>query len=557
MLRSVFTKTLYDFRRQAMGWAIGTGVLTTWLVSFYPIIRDSDEMADLFEQMPPQMMSAFGIDPDTILTGAGYLSGQLYSFMGPILMIAFAVSLGTAVTATEERNNTLDMLLAAPVSRIRVISLKLAASVLLASVVPVTMAVSLLVLNEPVGLRLSVVGIISMNVALLLLGLLFGAITAAAGSLTGKPGSARGIALTLAVLTWFASAFEPFFDWLAIPNQVSPFTWYVGQNLFLEPWSMGLIWIALTTMVIAGSSIWLFTRRDIATELAVLPDTAVTRRRSRTISPRRVTLLRSVAGKTMWDRRRTIFYWMGGIASLLLVTFAAWPALAANAVAMEAMVNALPTEMFAMFGMTNPESLSTPEGFISSRAYLNMGPLIMILFTVGGVSSLLSKEEQSGVLDMVASNPLPRRTVLLHKVGALTLQTALIALFLVIVAFAGNALWDTGLVPINMIGANVGLALLGLFFGGMALAVWSLTQSGGTAVAITSAFAVVTYFVNGLGSVVDSLAVVRPLSPFYWYIGDTPPLAKGIDPLYGLLALGAVIGTAIAVWRFDKRDLAV
>ncbi len=557
MLRSVFSKTFYDNRRQALAWAIATGLLTAWLVLFYPLIRDSEAMTELFEQMPPQLMSAFGIDPETLLTGAGYLSGQMYSFIGPILIIGFAVSLGVAVTAAEERDNTLDMLLSAPISRTRAIVSKLSASALLAGIVPATMAAVLLVMNGPIEMLLSVRGILSMNVSLWLLGLLFGAIAAAAGAFSGKPGTARGVALTVAVLAWFANAFEPFFDWLSVPHKVSPFTWYIDTNLLLEPWSTGLIWLTTATIVFGAGSVWLFARRDIATEIAVLPESTVTRRRSKNVAPRRVSLLRSVAGKTMWDRRRTIFYWAAGIASLLLFTFAAWPTLSSNASTMQAMVSAFPPEMFAMFGMTNPESLATPAGFVSSRAYLNMGPLIMIMFTVGGVSTLLAKEEQSGVLDLVVANPPTRRLVLIHKVGALAAQTLIIAAILTIVAFAGNALWDTELVPINMVGANLGLALLGMFFGGVALALWSVTRSGGSAVGITSALAIVTYFINGLGSVVDSLGVVRPFSPFYWYIGDVPPLAKGIDPLYGLLLIGAVVGTAFAAWRFESRDLAV
>lgn len=556
MLRSVFTKALHDQRRQTLGWGVGAGVLTIWLVVFYPFIRDSDAMADLLEEMPPAMMSAFGIDVQTFTTGAGYLSGQLYSFMAPILVVGFAVGLGVAVTANEEHDNTMDMLLSAPVSRIHIALSKLASGALSLSVIPIAMALVLVAMDGPVDLKLSITGILSMNTNLWLLGLLFGAIAAATGSFTGNPGPARGAALSLAILSWFVTAFESFFSWLSIPAKLSPFTWYMDRNLFLDPWSSGTVWLIATTLGFALITVWLFTRRDIATELAVLPEMSAFRRRSRHIQPRRRVLLGSVAGKTLWDRRRTIFYWAAGMSALLIVTFSAWPALSENAAAMAAMVNALPTEIFAMFGMTDPSSLSTPAGFISSRAYLNMGPLIIIVFTVGGVSTLLAKEERNGVLDMVLSNPLTRRSILVQKVGALGGQAVFIGLVLTIVAFAGNAIWDTNLVPINMVGANIGLTLLGLFFGGMALALWSVMPSGGAAIGITSAFAVVTYFINGLGSVVDPIAPLRPFSPFYWYIGDTAPLAKGIEPAYLLLLAGAIIFTGIATWRFDTRDLA-
>jgi len=557
MLRSVLAKALYDHRRQILGWGIGSGLLTIWLIVFYPFIRDSEGMNELIEEMPPAMLSAFGIDPLTFTTGAGYISGQLYSFIGPILIIGFAVSLGVAITATEEHDNTMDMLLSAPISRVHVVLSKLASSTIALSVIPVAMALALLAMNGPVDLKLSISGVLSMNTSLLLLGLLFGAVAAGTGSFTGNPGTARGVALTLAILSWFVTAFEPLFNWLTLPATVSPFTWYMDRNLFLEPWPSGVIWLIAATVAFALVAVWLFNRRDIGTELAVLPEISVVRRRSRHVRLRKPSLLGSVAGKAMWDRRKTIFYWAAGISSLLIVTFSAWPALSDNAAAMESMVNALPTEMFAMFGMTDPSSLTTPAGFISSRAYLNMGPLIMIIFTVGGVSALVAKEERNGVLDMVLSNPLTRRSVLVQKAAALGLQAVLIGLIMTIVTFAGNAIWNTDLVPINMIGANVGLVLIGLFFGGMVLGLWSVMASGGAAVAITSAFAVITYFINGLGSVVEPIGVVRPISPFYWYIGDKAPLAKGIEPAYLLLLIGAIVFTAIAARRFDTRDLSV
>jgi ABC-2 type transport system permease protein len=261
MLRSVFTKTISDHRRQAVAWAVGTGLLTAWLILLYPFIRDSEAMVELLEEMPPELMSAFGIDPATFTTGAGFLSGQMYSFIGPILAIGFAVGLGVAVTATEERDNTLDMLLSAPISRTHAIASKLLASLLLAAIVPTVMAIALVVLNDPIEMLLSVDGILSMNASLLMLGAFFATIAAAVGAFTGKPGTARGVALTAAILSWFVTAFEPFFDWLAIPSTLSPFTWYMDRNLFLDPWSGGIIWLTLLTLGFAGVATWLFSRR--------------------------------------------------------------------------------------------------------------------------------------------------------------------------------------------------------------------------------------------------------------------------------------------------------
>ena len=104
---------------------------------------------------------------------------------------------------------------------------------------------------------------------------------------------------------------------------------------------------------------------------------------------------------------------------------------------------------------------------------------------------------------------------------------------------------------------NIGLGLLGLCFWGIAVALWSLLGSSGPAVGITSAVAIAAFFMNGLGAIVSGLAFMRYLSPFYWYLGDTVPLAKGFTSGYFALAAVAVLGSVLASRRFRTRDLAV
>ena len=555
MLHNVFAKAIRDNLRSAIAWMTGAGVLTAWLISMYPYIRGSEEIKELLEQLPPEMIATFGVDPATFLTGAGYVSGQMYSFIGPIIMIGFAVALGAALTATEERDGTLDMLLSAPISRRRIVVSRIAAGALLSALVPGAMAVVLLIGNGPFGLQLSIQGILAVNVGLWLLGLVFAGLAGAAGAFTGRPGVARGVAFSAAVPAWLVTTFAPVLEWLDVASRMSPFTWYMEKNPLLDLWSTGLAWLVMSSVTLGVATLWVFARRDIATELTVLPQTRITTKRSRHVKPRSVYLLRSVATKTVWDRRRTTVLWAAGISSVLLASFSAWPALAANPDALAAVIGAMPPEMFIIFGTTDPAAMATPAGFISSDAYLSTGPLVMIIFCVSGVSALVAKEERSGTLDILLSNPIRRSAVLGGKAVGLAFLAGVIAVILTVVGFVGNAVWNAGLEPMHIIGANVGLMLLGIFFGGMSLALWSFLGSGGAAVGITSVVAIVTFFLNGLATLVDPIAPLRVLSPFFWYLGDTAALAKGIEPAYLLLLLGGVLGTAVAVWRVEMRDL--
>ncbi len=557
MLRNVLTKTIWDRRKSLLWWTIGAIAITAWIVSVYPVLRDSVDMQSFIDQIPPEMMAIAGIDPATFLTGAGYLQAQLYSLMAPIMVVGFAVSTAVAITTREEHNGTIDMLLSMPISRTAV-TLQKAAAVLVSTAVVVSgFAFTLIAANPLIDLKLNVPAVLGANLGLYLLGLVFAAIAMAIGAFTGKPSIALGLTLALAVLAWFANAFEALFSWLEIPSKASPFSWYLHDTPLINGISSGIAWLAIATLGFIAVAVYLFDRRDIATEAAVVPEVAAKRRKSKTVSPRRVVLLRSVLWKSVWDKRRSIWAWAGGLGALLLVTFAAWPALSADPDALEGLVNAMPKEMLAIFGMTDPAGLATPAGFISSRTYQAIGPVVMIVFVIGAVSSTITKEESTGQMDMVLSTPRPRRFVLARKAMAIALLVGVIITTLTVVGIFGDLTWDTELELGHIVAANVGIGLLGLFFGGIALALWGLLKSAGPAIGITIAVAVAAYFLNGLGAIVDVLEPVRPLSPFFWYLGDTAPLARGFGVGYLFLAVGAVIGLAIAMWRFETRDLAV
>lgn len=557
MLRNVFTKDIWDRRRSIVWWVGGMVALTGLLVALYPTIRDSQEVQDAFEQLPPELLAMFGIDPAIYLTGAGYLQGQLFSFIGPIVMVAFCVTAGVAATAREEQRGTMDMLLSLPLRRSSVILQKAASLVTLSLVITLAMAVTLAALNEPVDLDLSIEGIVAVCAALLLLGLVFGGVAMLVGAFTGSPSRAGGTAAGLAVLAWFVDAFSAIFSWLEWPAKVSPFNWYLAELPLVNGVDVEHMYLLVTTIILVLGATYLFSRRNIATEQAVLPETPVRSTTSRTIEPRATPLLRSVFGKSVWDRRRSVWVWAIGMSTLTLLTFAAWPALAADPDALAGLIESFPPEMFALFGLSDPEALTTPEGFVSSRTYGSVGPVVIIVFAIGAMTSLVAREESSGILDFVLSNPQTRRTVLSEKASAVVLLVGNIVAFLFAVAIVGNGAYDLGMNVWHVASANIGLGLLGMCFWGIAIALWAVFGASGPAVGTTAAIGVFTWFLNGLGGTIDFLEPFRLLSPFYWYLGDTVPLAKGLTFGYLALALVAVAGTAYAVARFRTRDLAV
>ena len=555
-MSGLYRRAIRERRRTTASLMVGLVALTAWITALFPVIRGSDAFTNFLEDFPPQTAALLGIDAETYLTGAGYLGAQIYSLLGPLMMIAFVVCGAIQATAGEETDGTMDTLLSAPVSRRRVLLERAFATLTLSLSVAAALAIALLIANPIFELRLSVAGIVAANLSLWLLGIVYGAVALVAGAFTGRPTLSRGITFGLALVAWIVTGFAPLYTWLDAPSTISPLTWYRAEVVLLEPWRFGQLWLIVASIALTLFAVRLFEMRDIATEQVVLPEVASSRfRRSKQHNPRAAWLLENVFRKTIWDRRRSVWAWIAGIAALLLVTFVAWPTISRDAVAMEELINALPPEVFALFGVSDPSTMTTSAGFISSRAYQSVGPIIIVVFAVGAVTSLVSKEETTGSLDMVLSNPVLRRQVLRDKAAAIGGLLALIALALSVITLIGNVIWDTDLQAIRIVGANVGLALLGLAFGGIALALWSVLGSAAAVTRITTATITIAWFMNGLGSIVDVLEPLRRLSPFYWYLGDAAPLAKGFEPAYLLLLAVGLLGAFVAVRRFDHRDL--
>jgi ABC-2 type transport system permease protein len=556
MFRSVFTKAIWDHRRSTVWWMIGSAALITWVSLMYPVLRDSQEIKGFIDDLPSGMLAVLGIDTAVYLTGAGFLQAQFYSLFGPLMIIGLAISLAASATAREEKNGTMDVLLSVPLSRSSLIVQKASMVVALVAVVVMTMVFTLLILNVALDLGLSVEGVIAVNLSVALLGLVFGGVALVVGAFSGKPSSATGVGVFAAVVAWFVNAFAGLFDWLEVPAKLSPFSWYLDGGPLINGWTTGQIWLVATITVLLLGSIGLFSRRNIATSTSIDHRFLIGRSTTSVTRPRQAWLLGSVVGQAIWEKRRSVWMWAIGLATLMLLTFAAWPTFAKDSAAISEMISAMPKELFAMFGMTDPDSLGTPAGFISSRTYQSVGPIVMIVFAIGSVSSLVMREESNGIFDMVLSTPVSRVRLLVGKATAIASLAFLIGLVLTLVGFAGNAIWDTGLNAANILAANIGLSLLALCFGGITLAVWSLLGSG-PAVGVTAAIAATAWFLNGFGAIIDGLAPLRALSPFYWYLGDTAPLAKNFDPLYLLLLLVAVAGISFATWRFRSRNIAV
>ena len=262
MLRNVFTKTLWDQRRALLAWMIGIAVATTVYASFYPTMRNP-EMEAAMANYPQVMMDAFGFQD--LVSPAGYLAGTVFGIIGPVLLIIFTTGVGARAIAGEEESGRLDLLLAYPVSRTRVVLQRFAALVVATLLLGGAMLLVLFALTGPAELEIPPAHLAAMVLHLVLLGITFGALALALGAAFGRRALALAVAAVTGVSTYFANTLAPQSARLAWLQDVSPFHYYSGGQPLRNGLQLGDATILLVvSVVLVAVGTLIFTRRDVA-----------------------------------------------------------------------------------------------------------------------------------------------------------------------------------------------------------------------------------------------------------------------------------------------------
>ncbi|MFI5040284.1 MAG: ABC transporter permease, partial [Acidimicrobiales bacterium] len=169
-----------------MAWTASLVCLVGIYVAVYPSVKGNSSFAQMIDQMPKAYRALFSATSGVDFTSAaGYLNTELLTFMGPLLVLVYAIGAGASAVAGEEERHTLDLLLANPVSRTRVLSEKFAALVAGVALLMGVLWIALLALGTAAGMDVPIVKSGAAVVHLGLLGVEFGALALLVGALTG------------------------------------------------------------------------------------------------------------------------------------------------------------------------------------------------------------------------------------------------------------------------------------------------------------------------------------------------------------------------------------
>jgi ABC-2 type transport system permease protein len=545
---SVFLKTLRDYRWAILGWGIGMGLtIASPMASVATLVstpQAREELASLAASF------AWNADLVAVDTVGGYAMFKIGIFV--FIMAIWPLLAASRMLRGEEDRGTLDVLLSAPLNRVRVSLEKVGA-----------MWVALLAMGLIIGLLAAVGGkefngefgvgdALLYGLDLTLICMVISGLALLISQFTQERGPAAGWTaglLLVFIVMDMVHRVVPGTDWI---SQLSPI-YYFNRSKPLVP-SYGadygaMLLLLSLSLVLTAAAVWLFARRDIGGTVRLpawlrLPERAAAPAGS---LPTGDWSLRSVYARSLGMIALPALWWTIAIAGF--VTWMVFIVQQAE-VKLRTLLESSPiyNDLFKRLAGGDAGFNAT---FLSALFFI--APLLLMAFAVTQVGAW-SSDEGDGRLELVLSTPQSRLTVILGRFAALATATVAIGLVTLAAVAAASAITGIALDTGNLAAASLGMVPLGLL-----IAAFGYLASGWLRAAVdTGLISFLLAFWFFLSFVAPELkwpdAALR-LSAFYYY---GTPLVHGLQVTgtIGLVAVGA-LALAAASARFVRKDIGV
>lgn len=237
MRAELAARSLSDHRRSFVAWAIGIGLYVALIVVVWPSIRDSSQLTNAFRDYPDTLKELFGGEASfDFATSAGYLNAELFSLMYPLFLAVFAIAFAASTLAGEEERGVLDLVLAYPVERTRVVTEKAVALLLAVAALAVFSGLVMYLVGLAVDLDAGIANLAAAVVGSALVGAVIGAVTLFAGAWWGSRAAAIGAGAAVFGAGYLLQVLGSFVDALDAVRWLSPMYLANGHAPIREGW---------------------------------------------------------------------------------------------------------------------------------------------------------------------------------------------------------------------------------------------------------------------------------------------------------------------------------
>lgn len=252
-----------------------------------------------------------------------------------------------------------------------------------------------------------------------------------------------------------------------------------------------------------------------------------------------------IARRAFADHRRALVWWVLGVGAYVAFIVAFYPTVRDEADRFNELISSYPKGMMDLFLGGQTLDFSSPASFVNTYLFASMVPIMILVLAISRGAAAIAGEEESGTLDLVLAQPVRRRRFVAEKALVLAVEVAVV----------GGPAVELHLAVGRLVLATLGLVLLAVVFGFVALVAGAATGRRGRSTGIATTLAAATYLVNGMSGMATWLEPLRPISPFWWATRDNP-VAVGLSiTQVAVLVVMALVMLGAATIAFDRRDL--
>jgi ABC-2 type transport system permease protein len=551
MFRNILTKSVRDYRWAILGWGAGMGFLVYVVYVSFKSVLGTFSQAAVLQQLGNEFR--FVAEPVALNTPGGYVTWK-YGALLPLVIGIWTILAGARMVRGEEERGSMDILLATPQARARVLLQKVGALSIATGLIGLLIALISLGGMAAVNAQVDLGGALFEGLDVGLTVLFFGVLALLLAQFMSR-GAAAGWAGGLMALSYLIDGAGREFSGLSGLQRVSPFFYYQLSKPLVPSYGTNpgaLVVLAALSAVGIALAVPLFARRDVGRTVfadlerdgAAQAGTAAERSERALADAQHRSSVRAVWLRALRQQRNAIAWW---IVSLFLLT--GFLVIVTRAV--ESQVQQLLGNNSIFSKILGGQDLATNAGFLSGLLFIYL-PLLLSLFA-GLIAYNWASDLDQGRLELVLSTPEPRWRAMLERFAAVTIAAiaAAVGVWLAILAGAyvsglsldvGHVtLAALGLLPLELVTAALVYALAGVLGPGLVLTVLSL-------------FLGVSFLATELTAVLNLPSWVEKASIFYQY---GSPLTTNLNwgAFFGMLGVAAVL-LLIGETQFTQRDVA-
>ena len=544
--RSVFLKTLRDYRVAILGWGIGMGlVIVSPMASLSELVKTPEARAALVSLAASFSWNADAIKADTV---GGYATFKIGIFI--FLLVVWPILAGSRMLRGEEDRASLDVLLSAPRSRVRVAIEKLTA--MWTALLAIAVVIGLVAFGggQAFKAEFTVGDALLFGLNLALVSALFGGIALFISQFTQERGPAAGWAaglLLIFIVIDMVHRVIPNTEWI---SRLSPIYYYNLSKPLIPSYGTsggGMLVLLALTLILSGAAIWLFARRDVG-DTVKLP--GIRRLPARSVAPRALPVndwsLRSVYARSLGVIAMPTLWW-----TLVVAGWAGWMIVVVKQ--LEAKLGSLYADSpFLQDVLKNLSGGNADFNAAFLGAMFGILPLFLMAFAVTQVNRWAA-DEGDGRLELVLAAPQSRVRVLLGRFAAVATAAALIGLAALVVTLVASAVSGVTLNSANVVAATLSLVPMGLLVAaiGFLAAGWLRTAAD---TGLVSFLLAAWFFISFVGPELKLPDATLRLSAFYYY---GTPLLHGIQPAnLAVIVVISALALALGALRFARKDIA-